>query len=165
VKGSQLAVKLALTPTGSAIDRFCVRHLGHSPVSWVFARSEGVAYNRPLLLLTVGRRTGKERAVVLPHFRAGTGRVAIVGSRGGMPTDPHWARNLRAHPMARVIADRREHAVRVHLAQGDERAKLWGEIVARAPVYGVYQERAKAHRQIPVFVLERTDGGALEAPA
>jgi deazaflavin-dependent oxidoreductase (nitroreductase family) len=164
VKGSQLAVKVALSPGGAAFDRFCVRHLGHSPVSWVFARSEGVAYNRPLLLVTVGRRTGRERAVVLPHFRAGEGRVAVVGSRGGMPTDPYWARNLRAYPEARVIADRREHRVRVRLAQGEERARLWREIVARAPVYALYQERAKAHREIPVFVLERTDGGPLEAP-
>jgi deazaflavin-dependent oxidoreductase (nitroreductase family) len=164
LKGSQLAVKLALTPRGAAIDRFCVRHLGHSPVSWIFARSEGVAYNRPLLLVTVGRRSGKERAVVLPPFRAGAGRVAIVGSRGGLPTDPYWARNLRAHPEARVIALRREHRVRVRLAEGEERARLWGEIVARAPVYAIYQERAKEKREIPVFVLERADGGALDAP-
>jgi deazaflavin-dependent oxidoreductase (nitroreductase family) len=164
LKGSQLAVKLALTPAGAAIDRFCVRHLGHSPVSWIFARSEGVAYNRPLLLVSVGRRTGKPRAVVLPHFRAGGGRVAVVGSRGGMPTDPHWAHNLRAHPEARVIVDRREHRVRVHLAQGEELARLWPGILARSPVYAVYQERAKGHREIPVFVLERADGGALEAP-
>jgi deazaflavin-dependent oxidoreductase (nitroreductase family) len=164
VKGSQLAVKLALTPSGAAIDRFCVRHLGHSPVSWVFARSEGVAYNRPLLLVSVGRRSGKQRAVVLPPFRAGAGRVAVIGSRGGMPTDPHWALNLRAHPEAHVIVDRREHRVRVHLAEAEERARLWGQIVARAPVYAVYRERAKAHREIPVFVLERADGGALEAP-
>jgi deazaflavin-dependent oxidoreductase (nitroreductase family) len=164
VKGSQLAVKLALTPTGAAVDRFCVRHLGHSPVSWIFARSEGVVYNRPLLLVTVGRRSGKQRIVVLPHFRAGAGRVAVVGSRGGMPSDPYWARNLRAHPQAQVIVDRREHRVRVHLAHGEERASLWREIVARAPVYAVYQERAKEQREIPVFVLERADGGALEAP-
>ena len=164
MKGSQLAVKLALTPGGAAFDRFCVRHLGHSPVSWVFARSEGVAYNRPLLLVTVGRRTGKERVVVLPHFRAGGGRIAVVGSRGGMPTDPYWARNLRAHPEARVIVDRREHRVRTRLAEGEERARLWREIVLRSPIYGVYQERAKGHREIPVFVLERADGGAFEAP-
>jgi deazaflavin-dependent oxidoreductase (nitroreductase family) len=81
-----------------------------------------------------------------------------------MPTDPYWAHNLRAHPEAHVIVDRREHRVRAHLAQHEERARLWTEIVARAPVYGHYQERAKAHREIPVFVLERADGGALEAP-
>ena len=162
MKGSELAVKLALTPTGAAVDRLCVRHLGHSPVSWLFARSDGVPYNRPLLLVTRGRRTGRERSAVLPWFDAGGGRIAIVGSRGGAPTDPHWARNLRAHPEARIHAGRRVHRVRARLAQGAERAALWGAIVARAPVYAGYQERARAQREIPVFVLERADGGAFE---
>jgi hypothetical protein len=34
--------------------------------------------------------------------------------------------------------------------------------VRLAPVYEAYQERARAHREIPVFVLERADRGALE---
>ena len=161
MKGTEIAVKLALTPAGAAVDRFCVRHLGHSPVVWLFTRSDGVAYNRPLLLVTLGRRTGIERPVVLPYFESGGGRIAIVGSRGGMPSDPHWARNLRAHPEASVVVGRREHRVRARVAQGEERAHLWREIVQRAPVYAGYQERAKAHRELPVFVLERTDGGAL----
>ena len=161
MKGTEIAVKLALTPAGAAVDRFCVRHLGHSPVVWLFTRSDGVAYNRPLLLVTLGRRTGTERPVVLPYFEAGGGRITIVGSKGGLPTDPHWARNLRAHPEASVVVGRREHRVRARVAQGEERAHLWREIVQRAPVYAGYQERAKAHRELPVFVLERTEGGAL----
>ena len=161
MKGSKLAVKFALSPFGAAVDRLCVRHVGHSPVGWVFARSEGTAYNRPLLLTAVGRRSGRERVVVLPFFDAGPGRIAVVGSRGGMPTDPHWARNLRAHPEASVRLARRDHRVRVTLAQGEARAPLWRAIVARAPVYAHYQELAKLHREIPVFVLERADGGPL----
>ena len=161
MKGTELAVKVAFTPAGAVVDRFCVRHLGHSPVGWLFARAGGVPYNPPLLLVTVGRRTGAERPVVLPYFDAAGGRIAIVGSKGGLPSDPHWARNLRAHPEARIHADRREHRVRSHLAQGAERSALWKEIVLLAPVYAEYQERAKAHREIPIFVLERTDGGAL----
>jgi deazaflavin-dependent oxidoreductase (nitroreductase family) len=160
VKGTELAVKLSLTPLGGRVDRFCVRHLGHSPVIWLFARSGGVPYNRPLLLVTIGRRSGLERPVVLPYFEAGTG-VAVVGSRGGLPTDPHWARNLRAHPEAHVVLRRREHCVRARLAHGEEREQLWKEITLRAPVYLDYQERAKAHRELPVFVLERADGGEL----
>src|SRR5262245_53268060 len=161
VKGTELAVKLAFTPAGAAVDRFCVKHLGHSPVGWLFARSGGVAYNPPLLLVTVGRRTGTERPVVLPYFDAGGGRIAIVGSKGGAPSDPHWARNLRAYPEARIHAGRRAHRVRTHLAQGAERAALWPAIVRIAPVYAEYQERARGQREIPVFVLERADGGEL----
>jgi len=158
VKGTELAVKFAVTPTGAAVDCFCVRHFGHSPVSWLFARSGGVAYNRPLVLVAVGRRTGRERSVVLPFFPTGGRGIAVVGSRGGAPTDPYWARNLRAHPEAHVSLRRREYRVRARLAEGEERSRLWKEIVERAPVYAEYQERAKGRREIPVFVLERSDG-------
>ena len=165
MKGTELAVKLALTPVGAALDGFCVRHLGHSPVSWLFARSAGVPYNRPLLLVTVGRRTGRERPVVLPYFATPGRGVAVVGSRGGAPTDPYWARNLRAHPEAHVSLRRHEHRVRARLADGEERARLWKEITVRASIYAEYQERAKAHRELPVFVLERSDGGGFAESA
>ena len=158
MKGTELAVKLALSPGGAAVDRFCVRHLGHSPVSWLFARSGGVPYNRPLLLVTVGRRTGRERAVVLPYFPTLGRGIAVVGSRGGSPTDPYWARNLRVHPEVHVSLRRYEYRVRARLVEGEERARLWKEIVARAAIYAEYQERAKDQREIPVFVLERSDG-------
>lgn len=164
MKLSQLAVQLAVTPLGAALDRYCVRYLGHSPVSWVFARSEGVDYNPPILLTTRGRKTGAERTVVLPHFRANAGRIAVVGSRGGMPSDPHWARNLKAHPQARIWYDRREIEVDVEVLEGPAREPLWKSITERSPVYSVYQERAKGHREIPVFVLAARDGTLLDAP-
>lgn len=168
MKFSQLAVRLAVTPLGAALDRGCVRFTGESPVSWVFARSEGVDYNPPILLTTRGRKTGRDRTVVLPHFDAQhvtSGAIAIVGSRGGMPTDPHWARNLKACPEARIRYQRREIPVEVTLLEGSARAPLWKTITERSPVYLSYQERAAGHREIPVFVLVAKDGTRLEAPA
>lgn len=164
MKLSQLAVRLAVTPIGAALDRYAVRFLGESPVSWVFAKSEGVAYNPPILVTTRGRKTGRPRTVVLPHFDAGDARIAVVGSRGGLPTDPHWARNLKAHPEARIWIDRREVEVEVELAVGEQREALWSSITARSPVYLAYQERAADHRQIPVFVLRARDRSPLRAP-
>ena len=61
MKLSQLAVRLAVTPLGAALDRWFVRFFGESPVSWVFAKSEGVDYNPPILLTTIGRKTGRRR--------------------------------------------------------------------------------------------------------
>lgn len=168
MKLSQIAVRLAVTPFGAGVDRWCVRFLGESPVSWVFARSEGVEYNPPILLTTRGRKSGRDRTVVLPHFRADpageSGRIAIVGSRGGMPTDPHWARNLKAHPQARIWYDRRDIEVDALLVEGPAREPLWKSITERSPVYLSYQERARAHREIPVFVLTAKDGTFLTAP-
>ena len=164
MKLSELAVRLAVTPVGAALDRLSVRWLGESPVSWVFARSEGVEYNPPILLTTRGRKTGEPRTVVLPHFKADAGRIAVVGSRGGTPTDPHWARNLKAHPEARIWYQRREIEVDVELVEGTDREPLWASITARAPVYLVYQKRALEHREIPVFRLTARDETELTAP-
>ncbi|MEZ4281793.1 MAG: nitroreductase/quinone reductase family protein [Myxococcota bacterium] len=161
MKLSQVAVRFAVTPFGAALDRFCVRWLGHSPVSVIFARSEGVDYNPPLLLTTTGRKSRRQRTVVLPYFAAGKGRIAIVGSRGGMPTDPHWALNLRADPNATVFVRRRSVAVEATIASGSERELLWGSITTRSPVYLNYQKRAAGHREIPVFVLSARDGSSL----
>lgn len=146
-------VGFAVSPTGAAIDRHCVRWLGHSPVSWVFARASGQAYNVPLLLTTTGRKTGRPRSVVLPFFRSGD-LTAVVGSRGGMPTDPHWVHNLRAEPDCEIRLARRDQSVRARIAAGEERARLWTDITARAPVYLDYQERARGHREIPVVILD-----------
>ena len=77
MKGTQLAIRFALSPAGAAIDRFCVRSLGHSPVVWLFTRSDDSTYNPPLVLTTTGRKTGRPRDVVLPYFEVGEGRIAI----------------------------------------------------------------------------------------
>lgn len=164
MRGTEIAVRLALTRAGAAIDRSCVRWLGHSPVSWLFARSDGSAYQRPLLLETRGRVSGRLRAVVLPCFPSGPGRIAVVGSRGGMPEDPHWARNLRADARCSIRLNRRRFEVAARLLEGEERARTWEVISARAPVYLQYAERARGHREIPVFELARRDGDALELP-
>jgi deazaflavin-dependent oxidoreductase (nitroreductase family) len=98
---------------------------------------------------------------VLPYFAAGKGRIAIVGSRGGMPTDPHWALNLRADPSATIYLKRQSIAVEAKVAAGSERELLWSSITTRSPVYLTYQQRAAGHREIPVFVLSARDGSSL----
>jgi deazaflavin-dependent oxidoreductase (nitroreductase family) len=134
------AVKFALSPAGAAIDRFCVRWIGHSPVNWVFSRGSG-------------------GSVVLPYFPAGEA-IAVVGSRGGMPADPHWVLNLRADGDCGIRLRRRAQRVRARIATGDERATLWKSITERAPIYLEYEERARGHREIPVIIL---DGARVES--
>ncbi|MCH2169548.1 nitroreductase family deazaflavin-dependent oxidoreductase [Myxococcota bacterium] len=160
MKATEWVVRFAVSPPGFVLDQWVVRHLGHSPVSWLFARADRTPYNAPLLLTAIGAKTGRERSVVLPYFPAGDD-ICVVGSKGGAPTDPYWARNLRANPRAKVRIHRRTHEVVARLAQGDERASLWGPITARAPVYLEYQQRAEGHREIPVFVIQGVDIASL----
>jgi hypothetical protein len=52
---------------------------------------------------------------------------------------------------------RKRRRVRTREAVGEEREALWPELVERSPVYASYQERARAHRLIPVFLVEPID--------
>ena len=148
-------VRFAVTPAGAVLDQYCVAFTGHSFVAWAFARANGVPYNRPLLLTTVGARSGKKRRAVLPWFAAGEDR-AVVGSRGGMRSDPHWVHNLRAHPQVEIRVDRKTRPAMARIVEGEERAALWKEITARSPVYLEYQERCAKYREIPVVVVSET---------
>lgn len=170
--GTDLVVRFGASKFGREVDVLVARATGHSLVNALFSRAYGAPYNKPLVLTTTGRRTGRVRSVVLPFFAAGEGAgadpalarfpLAIVGSRGGTRVDPQWAHNLRATPEATVHIDRRAHRVRVHEATGDERERLWRDICARAPVYAEYQRRAKT-RTIPVFVLSPAGDGVARA--
>lgn len=73
---TQVIVRFAVTPAGAAFDRYVVRFTGHSLVSWAFARANGVEYNAPLLLTTIGARycaltSGRDDSTVIrsaqPH--------------------------------------------------------------------------------------------------
>jgi len=141
----------ATTRVGRAVDRGCVRWLGHSLINLCFSRLTKTPYNKPLLLTTLGAKTGKMRTQVLPFFMLG-GQMAVVGSRGGLPQDPFWVRNLRANPNAWIRIDRKLQKVRAHIAVGDERVPWWSAVTKQAPVYLQYQKRATT-REIPVVVL------------
>ena len=110
-------------------------------------------WNLPILLLTTtGRTTGKSRTTPLCALPHGDGFV-VIASFGGSDTPPGWWLNLEHSPRATVQIGRTRHPVRARTTAGVEREQLWAEIVARAPGYLTYAQRAS--REIPVVVLER----------
>src|SRR6478672_4756535 len=52
-------------------------------------------------LTTVGRRSGRERAVILGYYEDGPNLVTLAMNGWG-EGEPAWWLNLRAHPQARV---------------------------------------------------------------
>ena len=144
-------LNLLMSPAGLSFDRALVRWTGHSLLNRVFARQAGFAAQPALLLETRGRLSGRKRAAALPWFRI-DGKLLIVGSKGGQPTDPAWVGNLRAEPRVSVYIDRKRVVAQARIAQGSERTALWKEVVQRVPVYATYQ--ASTTREIPVVVLE-----------
>jgi deazaflavin-dependent oxidoreductase (nitroreductase family) len=75
-------------------------------------------------LTTIGRRTGRERSVILGYFEDGPNLVTMA-MNGWSDGEPAWWLNLQAHPEARVDIAGGGHAVRGRAAQGEERSRLW----------------------------------------
>ena len=75
-------------------------------------------------LVTVGRRSGKERSAILAYFEDGPNLVTLAMNGWGEP-EPAWWLNLRSAPDARVELADGWHDIRGRAAAGDERARLW----------------------------------------
>jgi deazaflavin-dependent oxidoreductase (nitroreductase family) len=106
--------------------------------------------NPVLLLHHVGRRSGEPRVTPLLYLPDGDD-VVIVGSMGGTPKHPAWFHNLRANPDTEVELGRERRAVRAHVAEPEQRERLWPRLVRHYPAFQAYQDRAP--REIPVVIL------------
>jgi F420H(2)-dependent quinone reductase len=105
----------------------------------------------PVLLLDhVGAKSAVKRTTPLVYVRDGE-NIVIVASKGGDPRHPSWFHNLRAHPDVRVQIGSRQRPVRAHVADPQERARLWPKALEVYPGYEGYQERTA--REIPLVIL------------
>ncbi len=110
----------------------------------------------PVLLLTVrGRKSGKSRTTPLLYGRDGDNLV-VIASVGGAPKHPAWYLNLQGQE-AEVLVGRERRRVRARDAEGEERDRLWAQMVSLYGAYADYQR--KTTRQIPVVVLEASPTG------
>lgn len=121
---------------------------------WLYRRTKG-GITRPwkvdaLLLTTRGRRSGRERTVVLQFFRDGDDMILAAANDGGA-SHPGWYYNLVADPAARVEVMGRTIAVRAEELPPDEAAQWWTRILVRAPSYERYARATR--RQIPIMRL------------
>src|SRR4051795_10676250 len=77
-RGNRWLVMLR-SPVGKAVDRFLVRWVGLSVVTWGYAKAGGNPYQPTLLLHTIGRRSGVLRTSTLPYYRVGDDLI-VCGS-------------------------------------------------------------------------------------
>ena len=105
-----------------------------------------------LLLTTTGRKSGRKRTTPLVYLSDGNNLV-IIASNGGSDKHPEWWLNLRSQPNAEVQVGRDVSTVLAHKAEGDERERLWREVVELYHGYDEY--RRMTRREIPVVVLTR----------
>lgn len=105
-----------------------------------------------LLLTTTGNRSGRPHTTPLIHRTDGDDFV-IVASKGGAPEDPAWFKNMQADENAEIQVKADHIPVRMTIAEGEERARLWDRMVEVWPDYEEYAK--KTDREIPVVVLKR----------
>jgi deazaflavin-dependent oxidoreductase (nitroreductase family) len=109
----------------------------------------------PIVVITsVGAKTGRLRKNPVMRVERDGVYVAIA-SMGGSAENPQWYHNFLAHPEVELQDGAQKHTYAVRLATGVERAEWWDYAVETWPTYGEYQKRTA--REIPVFLLERTD--------
>ena len=114
------------------------------------------AGNMPVLeLITRGRKTGEPRAVMLTSPLQEGDNIVIVASRGGDDVHPAWYLNLVADPNVQVRYKGGElRNMKAHVADSEERARMWPIVTARYKNYAAYQ--SKTGREIPLVVLTQS---------
>ena len=119
---------------------------------WDTSQGGGLGLTPTLLLTTTGRKSG--RALILPLiYGEADGNYVIIASKGGAPEHPAWYLNLVDNPTVEVQVKADCFSAKARVANGEERTKLWDQMVGVYPPYTEYQTRTE--REIPVVVLER----------
>jgi deazaflavin-dependent oxidoreductase (nitroreductase family) len=109
-----------------------------------------------LRLTTIGRRSGRERGVIIGYVEDGPNLVALA-MNGWDEGHPAWWLNLDAHPDAVVrLAHGQARLVRARAAEGEERHRLWQGWVAIDPRLDGHAGRRTT--TTPVVVFEPREG-------
>lgn len=108
-----------------------------------------------LRLTTTGRRTGRQRGVIIGYFEDGPNLVSLAMNGWGAG-EPAWWLNLRAHPDASVDLVDGRRLVRAHAAAGDERSRLWARWREIDKNLDAYAAR-RPHETAVVVLTPRTE--------
>jgi deazaflavin-dependent oxidoreductase (nitroreductase family) len=77
-----------------------------------------------LRMTTTGRKSGKERSVILGYYEDG-GNLVTMAMNGWGAAEPAWWLNLQAHPEVTVQLKDGARRMRARAAEGEERQRLW----------------------------------------
>jgi deazaflavin-dependent oxidoreductase (nitroreductase family) len=107
---------------------------------------------RIVLVEHTGAKSAVKRTSPLMYHEDGDA-VAVVASKGGLPTHPAWFHNLKANPDTTIQIGSAVREVRARVATDEERDRLWPKFVAFYPGYDFFQRNAKG-RKIPIVILD-----------
>jgi F420H(2)-dependent quinone reductase len=148
ISGSSTALRSFIRAI-SALHMFVYRLTGGA-----ISGQLGLPNARFILLITKGRKTGRQRAIPLLSISDGEDLV-VIASHGGLDQAPAWWLNLKANPEAHVRIGRNTIKVRAVEADHEERNRLWPRFLREYPGYEDYRNRTS--RQIPIVILHQVE--------
>ena len=104
-------------------------------------------------LRTIGRRSGKERQVILGYYEDGPNLVTMAMNGWGDP-EPAWWLNLQAHPDTVVQLKDGPRAVRGRAATPEERPRLWARWAEYDGEENLESWASRRSRETAVVILE-----------
>ncbi|MCY3663358.1 MAG: nitroreductase/quinone reductase family protein [bacterium] len=124
----------------------------HSGLYRLTRRRKGLRPPRPnqyglMHLTAIGRRSGRERPVMLAYVEDGPNLVTLA-MNGWDPAEPAWWLNLQATPEAHVALVDGERDVVARVATDEERRRLW-------------QRWAEVNKKLDAFAERRPNGTAV----
>lgn len=133
-------------PTVARIEAAQIRRTGTSVLARLFRTDV-------LVLVTRGRRTGRERSTPLACAAIAGGWLISGGAGGQRHVD--WVANLRANPAVNVVVRRRTFRVTAVEAVGTDYDAARAFVIKRWPRVLSYE--TAAGRSVPIFELHRVD--------
>lgn len=104
-----------------------------------------------LRLTTVGRRTGRDRSVIIGYLVDGSD-VVTLAMNGWGEGHPAWWLNLEANPEATIrLAHEAPRKVRARRVTGEEEARLWKLWQAIEPEMDAYSRDRSTPTPVIVF--------------
>lgn len=107
-----------------------------------------------VIIVTTGRRSGREHKVTVPYWVDPNGNRVVVASFAGAPQHPAWYLNLAdrsANPGVLCKVQDGQFWSRPEILDGDDYVTTWAALTADRPFYNDYQ--AETDRRIPLVRL------------
>jgi F420H(2)-dependent quinone reductase len=102
-----------------------------------------------LRLTTIGRRSGKERSVIVSYVEDGADLV-LVAMNGWAAAEPGWWINLQANPEAKVTMRSGTKEIHARTASEEDRRRLWGTLAS----WSIERYQPTRGRETAVIILE-----------
>jgi deazaflavin-dependent oxidoreductase (nitroreductase family) len=129
--------------------------LSHGRFLWTPASKRGWG---ALALTTTGRKTGRDRRVIIGYLQDGPNLVSLA-MNGWDEGHPSWWLNLEEHPEAVVrLVGQHPRPVYARCAVGEERERLWQRW--RAVDLNLDGFAGLRSTETPVVIFEPRDGSA-----